>query len=247
MLSWLLAGPRGGGPLLRGAQRRAGSCRWCRAPSPRARCRRSRARPSRAGRSVRRRTAATLALVGGAGGGRARARRGAGRRPAARAGLRARGLRRRRRACCGVLSAAVPALFLNALLVAALIAAGRASWLPRLTGGARGRWPSPWPSSSSRALGPRGAALGLVGRRVAAPRRSPPSACRRASLRGPGPAAARLGARGLRADGAGRERRERQPRPRRPGRGPELGGHAGRRLEAAAGVARGLVGDLRYP
>jgi O-antigen/teichoic acid export membrane protein len=60
-----------------------------------------------------------------------------------------------------LLSAALPALFLNALAFAALIAAGRARWLPRLTTArvaiafalAFGLVPS---------LGPHGAALGLV-------------------------------------------------------------------------------------
>jgi O-antigen/teichoic acid export membrane protein len=59
------------------------------------------------------------------------------------------------------LSAAVPALFLNALVVAALIAAGRASWLPRITA-ARVALAFALAFALVPLLGPRGAALGLV-------------------------------------------------------------------------------------
>jgi O-antigen/teichoic acid export membrane protein len=112
------------------------------------------------GASVRQRTAATLALIGApAGVGLALVAGkltilllGGGYSPAGYAA--AAGLLR-------TLSAAVPALFLNALLLAALIAAGRASWLPRITAArvalafALAFWLVPL-------LGSRGAAIGLV-------------------------------------------------------------------------------------
>jgi len=60
-----------------------------------------------------------------------------------------------------ILSAALPALFLNALLFAALIASGRASWLPRLTA-ARVALAFALSLGLVPALGPRGAALGFV-------------------------------------------------------------------------------------
>ena len=112
------------------------------------------------GGSVRRRTAATLALIGapaGVGlalvaGAVALLLLGPGYAPAgygAAAGL----LR--------LLSAAVPPLFLNGLVLAALIAAGRASWLPRITA-ARVALAFALAFGLVPLLGPRGAALGLV-------------------------------------------------------------------------------------
>ncbi len=59
-----------------------------------------------------------------------------------------------------LLCLALPALFLNALLFASLIAAGRASWLPRLTS-ARVAVAFALAFALVPALGPRGAALGL--------------------------------------------------------------------------------------
>jgi putative peptidoglycan lipid II flippase len=60
-----------------------------------------------------------------------------------------------------ILSAALPALFLNALLFASLIASGRATWLPRLTA-ARVSLAFALSFVLVPALGPRGAALGFV-------------------------------------------------------------------------------------
>jgi O-antigen/teichoic acid export membrane protein len=60
-----------------------------------------------------------------------------------------------------VLSAALPALFLNALLSASLIASGRAAWLPRLTA-ARAAVAFALAFLLVPALGPAGAALGFV-------------------------------------------------------------------------------------
>lgn len=112
------------------------------------------------GGSVRRRTAATLALIGApAGVGLALVAGevavlvlGPGYAPAGYAA--AAGLLR-------LLPAAVPALFLNALILASLIAAGRASWLPRITA-ARVSLAFALAFGLVRLLGPRGAALGLV-------------------------------------------------------------------------------------
>jgi O-antigen/teichoic acid export membrane protein len=60
-----------------------------------------------------------------------------------------------------LLSAALPALFVNAILMASLIAVGRASWLPRLTA-ARVAMAFVLAFGLVPALGPWGAALGLV-------------------------------------------------------------------------------------
>jgi O-antigen/teichoic acid export membrane protein len=60
-----------------------------------------------------------------------------------------------------ILSAALPALFLNALVFASLIASGRASWLPRLTA-ARVAIAFALAFALVPALGARGAAIGLV-------------------------------------------------------------------------------------
>jgi O-antigen/teichoic acid export membrane protein len=112
------------------------------------------------GESVRRRTAATLALLGapaGVGlalvaGQAAVVLLGSGYPPAGYAAA---------ASLLRVLSAAVPALFLNALVVAALIAGGHASWLPRITA-ARVALAFALAFALVPALGPRGAALGLV-------------------------------------------------------------------------------------
>jgi O-antigen/teichoic acid export membrane protein len=60
-----------------------------------------------------------------------------------------------------LMSVALPAAFLNAVLLASLIAVGRASWLPRLTA-ARVGMAFALAFGLVPALGPRGAALGLV-------------------------------------------------------------------------------------
>jgi O-antigen/teichoic acid export membrane protein len=60
-----------------------------------------------------------------------------------------------------ILSAALPALFLNALVFASLIASGHPSWLPRLTA-ARVAMAFALAFGLVPALGPRGAALGFV-------------------------------------------------------------------------------------
>jgi O-antigen/teichoic acid export membrane protein len=60
-----------------------------------------------------------------------------------------------------LLSAALPALFLNAILMVSLIAVGRASWLPRLTA-SRVAMAFALAFFLVPAFGPRGAALGLV-------------------------------------------------------------------------------------
>jgi O-antigen/teichoic acid export membrane protein len=112
------------------------------------------------GESVRRRTAATLALLGapaGVGlalvaGPAALVLLGSGYAPADYAAA---------SSLLRILSAAVPALFLNPLAVAALIAAGHASWLPRVTA-ARVALALALASALVPALGPRGAALGFV-------------------------------------------------------------------------------------
>jgi O-antigen/teichoic acid export membrane protein len=112
------------------------------------------------GESVRRRTAATLALLGapaGVGlalvaGPAALLLLGSGYSPAGYAAA---------ASLLRILSAAVPALFLNPLAVAALIAAGHASWLPRVTA-ARVALALALASGLVPALGPRGAALGFV-------------------------------------------------------------------------------------
>ena len=198
------------------------------------------------GASVRRRTAATLALIGApAGVGLALVAGeatllllGPGYAPA--------GLRAPPPASLRTLSAAVPALFLNALLLAALIAAGRASWLPRITA-ARVALAFALAFCLVPRLGPRGAAIGLVVAEwtllaIAA------VACRRASFAVPVVRPLAWALAGLRPDGAGRERGPRQPRPRGAGRAPELRGDAGRRVWVLLpGVARGFVGVLRYP
>jgi len=112
------------------------------------------------GTSVRRRTAATLALIGApvavglalVAGPVAVLLLGPGYAPAGYAAAAAQ-LR--------LLSAAVPALFLNALVLASLIAAGRASWLPRVTA-ARVALAFALAFGLVPPLGPWGAALGLV-------------------------------------------------------------------------------------
>ena len=131
-----------------------------------------------------------------------------------------------------ILATALLPLFMNALLSWALLASGRAAWLPRLTGlrvvAAVGLALVLVPR-----LGAVGAAAGLAGAEwllFALGWR----ACRSAGFqvrRGPG---GRMGARRLRADGAGRERREREPRARDPGGSPDLRRHARRRVEARA-------------
>ena len=112
------------------------------------------------GTAVRRRTAATLALFGApaavglalVAGPVAVLLLGTGYAPSGYAGA---------AALLRLLSAAVPALFLNALLLASLIAAGRASWLPRITA-ARVALAFALAFCLVPVLGPRGGALGLV-------------------------------------------------------------------------------------
>jgi O-antigen/teichoic acid export membrane protein len=83
-------------------------------------------------------------------------------------------------ACLRIMALALPALFLNALVFGALIAAGRASWLPRLTA-ARVALAFALAFVLVPAFGARGASAGLVGAEWAL-LAAGAAACRRASF-----------------------------------------------------------------
>ena len=142
-----------------------------------------------------------------------------------------------------VLAAGVPALFLNALATAALVAAGRAAVLPRITAVRVGVAFAVALVAVPR-FGVPGAAAGLVAAEwllLALGVR----ACAAASFEVHVVRPLGLGAPGVRADGAGGERGAREPRPRRGDRRAQLGGDAGRGAAAAAGPRAGA--GRRHP